>query len=154
MTENNNVKKRFICWEKYHALVLDLAKKIDTRPELIVSIGKGGSIPGVILAEHFKVLNLNMGLSSYNGSNKGELFEYQCIGDSFERIRNKNILIVDDLSDYGDTLDFAVNKFKSQGLEKIKTSTIFIKPRTKHMPNYYVEQVPNSTWIVHPWEFS
>lgn len=144
-------KKQFYSWEYYHTLVNELKKKIEVTPNIIVSIGKGGSIPGVILAEIFQCTNLNLGLRSYEGSARGEIHEYQGI-KCFEGLRDVNILIVDDIADSGETFKYAVKKFIGNGCERVQTASVFYKTCSKFKPDYYVEKVNEDTWIVQPWE--
>ena len=56
------VKKQYYSWNRFHELINKVKKQIDIPPNLIVSIGKGGSIPGVVLAEIFECNNINLGL--------------------------------------------------------------------------------------------
>ena len=48
------MKKQYYSWEHFHSLVNEVKKQIKVTPNIVVSIGKGGSIPGVILAEAFE----------------------------------------------------------------------------------------------------
>ena len=59
-------------------------------------------------------------------------------------------LIVDDVSDTGDTLTNIFKKLKKP--KSYKTATIFIKPETIYIPNVYCRVVPQTTWIVFAWE--
>jgi len=145
------MKKQHYNWDKFHQLVGEIKNKINCTPNIIVSIGKGGSIPGVILAEMFECNNLNLGLRSYKGETRGEIHEYQSI-KCFEGLRDANILIVDDIADSGETFKYAVNKFKGNGCERVETASVFYKPCSKFKPNYFAEEVESSTWIVQPWE--
>lgn len=145
------MEKAIYTWEKFHALVQELSKKISTTPNIIVSIGKGGSIPGVILAEIFDCNNLNLGLKSYKGQNRGKVHEYQSI-KCFDGIRDTNILIVDDMADSGETFKYAVNKFKGNGCENVQTASVFYKPCSTFKPDYFAEVVEEGVWIVQPWE--
>lgn len=144
-------KKAFYSWDHFHQLVGEIKKKIEIAPNIIVSIGKGGSIPGVILAERFECNNLNLGLKSYKGQNRGDIHEYQGI-KCFEGLRDANILIVDDIADSGETLQYAWRKFIGNGCENVQTASVFYKPCSKFKPNYYAEEVEETTWIVQPWE--
>jgi len=144
-------KKAFYSWDHFHQLVGEIKKKIEVTPNIIVSIGKGGSIPGVILAEMFECNNLNLGLKSYKGQNRGDIHEYQGI-KCFDGLRDANILIVDDIADSGETFKYAVNRFIGNGCERIQTASVFYKPCSKFKPNYYAEEVDETTWIVQPWE--
>ena len=115
MTEESQPKKEYFNWNTYARLVVSLKNKIKRKPDVIVSIGKGGSVPGVILAEFFGVNNLNFGLKSYNNFNQSKMIEYQPI-PSYEALRGSNILLVDDLADTGETFKYALDKFKEKYL--------------------------------------
>lgn len=145
------VKKQYYSWNRFHELVNRVKKQIDIPPNLIVSIGKGGSIPGVVLAEMFECNNINLGLKSYKGRYRGNIHEYQSIG-CFNGFKDANILIVDDLADSGETFLYAVKKFKGNGCENIRTASVFYKPCSKFKPDYFAEEVDSKIWIVLPWE--
>lgn len=144
-------KKQHYSWEHFHTLIGKVKKQIKTTPNIIVSIGKGGSIPGVVLAEMFECNNLNLGLKSYKGQQRGSIHEYQSI-KCFDGLRDANILIVDDIADSGETMNYALNKFKGNGCEKVQTASIFYKPCSKFKPDYFAEEVEETIWIVQPWE--
>ena len=144
-------KKQHYSWEHFHSLVGEIKKRIQIPPNIIVSIGKGGSIPGVILAEEFECTNLNLGLRSYKGKMRGEIHEYQGI-KCFDGLKDANILIVDDIADSGETFKYAVSKFIGNGCERLQTASVFYKPCSKFKPDYFAEEVEETTWIVQPWE--
>jgi hypoxanthine phosphoribosyltransferase len=145
-------KKNYYYWEKYHGLVKKLISNIDWTPNVIVSIGKGGSIPGVILAERYGVSNLNFGIKSYNSYNQSKIIEYQTI-PSYEALRGAHVLLVDDLADTGETFKYALHRFKQHNVEYVKTAAVFKKSESKFVPDFYAEEVPSDVWIVQPWEF-
>jgi hypoxanthine phosphoribosyltransferase len=143
--------KKHYTWEQFHVLVNKIKDQIQAAPNIIVSIGKGGSIPGVILAEAFDCNNLNLGLKSYKGQNRGSIHEYQSI-KCFDGLRDLNILIVDDIADSGETFKYAISKFKGNGCEMVRTASVFYKPCSKFKPDYFAEEVEETAWIVQPWE--
>lgn len=143
--------KGFYSWKEYNDKICFLKNLIDVKPDYIVSIGKGGSIPGVILAEHFNVDNYNLGIKSYCDFNQSEIIEYQPL-QSYDIFKGKNILLVDDLADSGKTFDYALSKFKENGVENIKTVSVFKKKHSKFVPDFFVEELGNNIWVVHPWE--
>jgi len=63
----------------------------------------------------------------------------------YAKYNPKNVLVVDDLCDSGETL----NKFKLS-----LSCCIFVKPRRIIEPNIYIKEVKNNIWIVFPWEKS
>jgi len=144
--------KHYFSWDVYYKLVTDLKQKIQVKPDIVVSIGKGGSIPGVILAEHFNVNNLNFGIKSYDGYNQSKMLEYQSI-PCYESLRGLKVLLVDDLADTGDTFTYALDKFKQNFVENVKTASVFKKTESKFVPNYYSQEISSKSWIVQPWEW-
>jgi len=60
-------------------------------------------------------------------------------------IDNKSILIVDDISDSGQTL----KHYKKQGYT---TATIDVRNTTITKPDYYCNWLDTPDWIVYPWE--
>jgi len=65
-------------------------------------------------------------------------------------IKDKRVLLVDDVSDSGLTLQFSVQTLSLYMPAEIKTATLYIKPWTKYVPDYYAEQV--NEWVIFPWE--
>jgi hypoxanthine phosphoribosyltransferase len=143
--------RSFYGWTNYRNRVNRLKELIDPKPDVIVSIGKGGSIPGVILAEYFKVDNYNLGLKSYNNFNQTKMIEYQPL-PSYEGYRGKKVLLVDDLADSGETFKYALYKFKENKVENVKTASVFKKVHSKFTPDYFVDEIESNVWVVHPWE--
>lgn len=56
-------------------------------------------------------------------------------------------LIVDDISDSGNTLHAIVNQFKN-----VDVATIFYKENSLVIPTYSGKVVGEETWVVFPWE--
>lgn len=143
--------KSFYSWNPYRHRINALKKLIDPKPDVIVSIGKGGSIPGVMLAEYFNVDNYNLGLKSYSNFNQTTITEYQPL-QSYEGYRDKLVLLVDDLADSGETFKYALNKFKQNNVENVKTAAVFKKTHSKFTPDYFVDEIESNVWVIHPWE--
>jgi len=143
--------KAYYSWEHFHVLVNEIKKQVETIPDIIVSIGKGGSIPGVILAERYGVNNLNIGLKSYDKQDRGKIEEYQSLPYN-ESLKDMNILLVDDIADSGSTFTYTLNKLKGYFCDKVQTASVFYKPCSKFKPDYIGLEVDADTWIVQPWE--
>lgn len=59
-----------------------------------------------------------------------------------------NILVVDDVSDTGSTLE----KWKRKRLARVYLATLHIKEGTKTIPDFWVGQYKREQWIKYPWE--
>lgn len=71
-----------------------------------------------------------------------------------KHVVESKILIVDDVCDSGETLIQTCATFNSFGVKDFKTATLHVKPRRQIEPDFYVENIPNPTWIIYPWEKS
>ena len=138
-----------------HLLSLELKEKNYT-PDVIIGVGRGGLIPATLLAYKLNVKSIfNYTLQSYTDENKQglDLTTLQLPGEEIRRFKDKNILVVDDLSDTGDTLvHIKENLKKLYDLDNIKFATLCIKEHTNFVPDFYVQKYPTETWLTFPWE--
>ena len=64
---------------------------------------------------------------------------------------NTNILIVDDITDSGETFMNIYNLIK--GNLNTTFVSLLIKPRCRFNPDLVLDKVDNDVWVVFPWEF-
>jgi hypoxanthine phosphoribosyltransferase len=69
-----------------------------------------------------------------------------CIG-----IRGENILIVDDVTDTGDSMAVVVEYVKGLGPSEVRTAVLHHKEVSGFVPDYFAEVCPLWQWIVYPW---
>jgi hypoxanthine phosphoribosyltransferase len=67
-----------------------------------------------------------------------------------ELLRNKKVLIVDDVADTGTSISAVLNLIKKKGASETKTATLHYKPWSKVKPDYFIEETEK--WIIYPWE--
>jgi hypothetical protein len=65
-------------------------------------------------------------------------------------IAGRNILIVDDVADTGESLVVIKKYLKSKKPRTMNVATMYIKPWSKVLPDYYTSKT--SAWIIFPWE--
>jgi len=140
-------------WDQTYSLLLELAnsvKKSGFNPDIIVGISRGGLIPARILSDLLEITKLaNIAVEFYVGVAKTKLKPVitQPVSVSVE---NKNVLIVDDLTDTGKSLSLVNSHLIAKGASEIKIATIFYKPWSSIVPHYF--QKETQSWIVFPWE--
>jgi len=127
-----------------------LAKQIKQyNPDALISIIRGGMTLGHFLAEKLNTRNLlTINTIHYNNTKKLKDINIFNIPDLSPY---KKIVLVDDISDSGDTLE-ALIQLLSQKYPHltIKTATIFYKPTSKVIPDFKIKIAKN--WIVFFWE--
>jgi xanthine phosphoribosyltransferase len=150
--------KSYIAWESIHRDVSHLQELIvneDQIPDVIVTIGRGGLIPGTLLAYKLNVKTVvNYTLQSYSdksNTSTGSFTEIQKLDDSFiNEYKDSRILIVDDLSDKGNTLIYIKEQLTE--IKDLQFATLYIKQGTKLIPDYFVADYSDDIWLVFPWE--
>lgn len=138
-------------WKKLHIHTYKLSQKIEKAQiqyDLIVAIARGGITIAHILSDFLKLPITTFTISSYKDLKQHKNPEISLkIAD---RLDNKHILLVDDVSDTGKTFIRGVEYLKELGAKHISTASVYIKPWTKHLPHFYVKKVED--WIVFPYD--
>jgi hypothetical protein len=87
-------------------------------------------------------------ISSYKDLEKQEVLEISYeVGGS---LAGKRVLLVDDVSDSGRTFERGIIHLQKLGATSIKTAAVFVKPTTKHLPDYSLLQTDK--WIIFPFD--
>jgi hypoxanthine phosphoribosyltransferase len=149
---------RFISpsWEDVYSDSVKLARIIrsseHSRYECILGVSRGGLVLARILSDLLDIQNLMVIRCEYY-SDIGERMSKPTItqGVGADAITNKSVLIVDDVADSGESLLAVKEDISSKGPRSLKIATIFVKPWTKIVPDYFRRKT--SAWIIFPWEY-
>ncbi len=137
--------------EKHCKELYTKIKESNYNVDYIVGVSVGGLPVSVLMARLLKTKNLvSIAISSYEGEKQKEL---KIINKpNKEILENKNILIVDDISDNGTTLKYIVNLLKEEyNVKEIKTLTLMVnKEHCKFYPDYYIFET--NKWIDFQWD--
>jgi len=140
-----------LSWEQFYKDCLFLGKKIKQahkKIDRIIAISRGGLIPARILSDFLQLSISNIVISSY--SNLKQLKEPKIIEVSEIDLKDKSILIVDEVSDTGKTFVRALKYFKEKPVKNIVTCAPYIKPKTQFIPDFYHKSI--DAWIVFPYD--
>jgi uncharacterized protein len=129
----NMFNKIKITWQQYGEMVRNLYEQIcnnhHTKFNFVIGPVRGG-LPLAVFMSHN--LDIPMMVNNY-------LFT-----------KNQNLLIVDDIADTGQTLEFYYSQLVKEN--NVTTGVLHLKPRSIFKPNYHVEETLNDNWIVYPYE--
>ena len=67
-------------------------------------------------------------------------------------IEGKDVLLVDDIADTGESLIATVEHLRVKNVKSIFVATLVKKPQSKFIPNLFVAEIPE--WVIFPWEAS
>lgn len=141
-------------WEQFGSLASELAEivKKNYDPDVIVGLTRGGWAPSRVLCDHLGIKNL--------GSLKVEHWGVTATPDGSAKIRSslnvdvkdKRVLVVDDLTDTGESMALAVDFVKNQGPAEVRTAVLMNIKGSKFTPDYYVKEI-DWKWVIFPWNF-
>ena len=103
-------------------------------------------MPAVVISNLLGIRKVySLGLKTYKDQEKdsAEIYQVPYLADS-----NK-ILLIDDISDTGESF-IIVKKLYSH--KQLVTVSVYMKQKTKFVPDIVGESVDNNTWVVFPWE--
>ncbi len=134
----------YLTWDELHRDTRNLARRLLDKPwKGIISIARGGLVPGAILARELNLRVVDtLCIASYDHDRQGEINVLKAVegdGDGY--------LLVDDLVDTGGTA-----KIARQLLPKATFVTIYAKPQAMELAEYYTREFAQDTWIHFPWD--
>lgn len=143
-----------ITWDELYQAVRQLAIKIRESGytiDLIVAIGRGGYVPGRILSDLLGIKDLtSFKIEHYLGLDKCKtaMVKYPLTAD----VEDKNILVIDDVTDTGDTFDVALTHIRQCGrVRMLRTAVMVHKEVSHYRPDYFAEKITRWRWVIFPW---
>ena len=142
--------KTYYNFEEFREDIKLLSKQIkEYNPDCLVPIARGGLTIGHFLAESLEIRDVVViNTKSYDKDKKLDKVEVFNIPNLSGF---KKIVIVDDISDSGDTLEEVIKVIKTIYPDiEIKIATIFYKPTSKVIPDFKLKVAKD--WIIFFWE--
>jgi len=143
-----------VTWNDAYLLAKDLSRKIKYSgfsPDLVIAIGRGGYVPARVVCD-FMLHDLltcmkveHWGVAAHK-KDKAEV-RFPLAVD----VSGLKVLILDDVTDTGDTLQISVDYVGSLGPEEIRTGVLQHKISSLFRPDYYSEKIVEWRWIIYPW---
>jgi hypoxanthine phosphoribosyltransferase len=168
------MKKVYYSWKDVQGAVLEIARQLhqdNWRPDYIVGITRGGLIPANLLSQYtgIKMHTLNVSLRDGDESETNCWMSEDAYGFNAENIGDpccKNILIVDDINDEGNTIAWIKQDWQSSCLpnderwnhvwgQNVRIATLTNNLASKEDVDYSVWEVNKAEedcWLVYPWE--
>jgi uncharacterized protein len=140
-----------VTWSEYHLLAQKMAAAIfshSPKYDEIVAISRGGLTLGHILSDLLQLPISTFSIQSYkNLQSQGEVKITALLSTP---ITDKRIILVDDVSDSGKTLERAIDYLKQLNPADITVVTMYFKPHSSFRPDYFAKQT--NKWIIFPYE--
>jgi len=156
-------KKLIINFQEYLDTVEKLAIEVNKefKPTVLVGIMRGAAPIIDILSRIFKLPTAYIVIQSYSGQGledkQGDLVFARDISSIAEQKDFEKVLLVDDLSDTGLTLNKSIDWLKKYDpvknyIKDIKTACLWKKKSSKFNPDFCPIKLDSDPWIVQPTE--
>ncbi len=123
----------------------------------VISINRGGLIPGVLLSHKLGVRHGVMSVSHHDGYELLDKIKKDLYISMIGMFRHADkVLIVDDIADSGECLQATIKTIRRIDpdiqTENIDTATLHYKPQSIIVPTYYGDKIDNDVYVNYPWE--
>ena len=146
-------EREVLGWLEFGDASRDLAREVlasGFEPEVVVAIARGGLLLAGSIAYALGVKSCGaLNVEFYTGV--GERLTDPVVLPPMldeQSLAGKRVLLVDDVSDSGRTLDMVVQLLKGSGVD-VRSIVLYTKPGTVHEPDYTWRRTP--LWITFPW---
>jgi uncharacterized protein len=144
------MKEKFIPYKEVKKYIKNIGETIISskwKPDLIISVNRGGCVPGIYLSHlidiNHEVLTLSKNKKTNNSSYIKSIME-----------KHKTILILDDINDTGKTMK-VISEIYSKFLHKLKFAVLIDNKSSQFkvdFSSYKIDKTVDNSWIVFPWE--
>jgi len=158
------MKKLYYTWSNIEGACLDLARQMrqdQWQPDYIVGIGRGGLIPATLLSHYMDTPMKTLDVSLRDGGDTVS----NC-GMAEDAYEGKNILVVDDINDQGNTIAWIKKDWQSSCLPgetqwqkvwgiNVRFAVLTDNLSSSEESDYHVWEVNKAEedcWLVYPWE--
>ena len=143
-----------VSWEQFRTLARQLARLVRAsgfRPDMIVAIGRGGYMPARLLSDYLDLYNLSsFKIEHYRAARKQAKARVRYPLSA--QIKGLKLLLVDDVSDGGETFEVAVSHLQERGPPaEIRSAVLHHKTVSSFVPDFYAVEVTEWRWLIYPW---
>jgi hypoxanthine phosphoribosyltransferase len=133
-----------------------LAKEVrdcDCKPTVIVGLTRGGWVPARLLCDELDVKKLYAVKTEHWGVTANPDGKALLTQELNTDVENESVLIVDDITDTGESLTLALAHLYKKRPKEVKTATLLHITHSKMEPDFFAVEVPKErwAWFIFPW---
>jgi len=149
-------KCKLLSWNDVFVLAKETAKKVEHsgyRPDFIVALARGGLVPARTLSDLLGVKDMAaIKVEHWGVTARPDKKAHIAHGITAD-LSGKKVLIVDDITDTGESMRVAIEAVQKLNPAEIRTVALQHINGSKHVPDYYAEEIHSWTWMIYPWNF-
>lgn len=149
----NNTEYEVPTWNQIYDMLIDQAqeiKQISFKPDIIIGISRGGLVPARILTDLLETpQSTTIGIEFYVGiAQRGlqPILKQPLVIP----VDGKRVLLIDDISDSGQSLKLAKNYLLEKRASEVRVATLYVRTSSLVKPDFFEKE--SDCWIVFPWE--
>ena len=142
-------------WELFYSLSEEVARKIlesGYRADFMVGLARGGWVLSRVLCDFLAIKDLV--------SLKVEHWGVTATPDGTAQLKypfeidltGRSVIVVDDITDTGDSMKIASEYVETKNPAEIRTATLRHIRGSKFIPDYYGDEI-NWRWVIFPWNY-
>jgi hypoxanthine phosphoribosyltransferase len=140
-------------WKDIFNMCVEGADRIDqlgVKFDIIIALSRGGLVPGRLISDLLEIRDvILLDVKYYFGI--GIKIDKPRITELVRTsITSKNVLLVDDVVDSGESIKSSVEYLSSFKPSVMKIFTLNVKPKRIITPDIFIKET--SAWIIYPWE--
>jgi len=141
---------RSISWEEFHQMSQRLAEEIvGLDIDIIIGIARGGLYPATLISGMLQKELYPIRLTRRENDSI-EFSEPVWRVDVSDIIKDKKVIIIDEITDTGETLSLAVKRAVSKSARIVTTAALFTHSWAKPKPDYFIAE--SDELIIFPWD--
>jgi uncharacterized protein len=149
-------KVELVSWETVYKLSRVLSQQViesGFKPDFVIGLARGGWVPARNLCDFMGIKDLisfkteHWGITA-NPDGKAVL-KFPLKVD----IKGKNVLVVDDITDTGESMELGVAHIQSKGPAEVRTATLHHIDGSSFRSDYVAEDI-SWRWVLYPWCFT
>ena len=148
-------RAKLVTWEEIEDWCKSLSDKIISGqiPDAIIGMSRGGLVPARIISDKLMRKELYAVKTEHWGLTASKDGTAQLKQGLSSDIRGMNVLIVDDITDTGQSMKVALDYVKSQSPRSVKTAAMLHISHSEFVPDYFAREISDSqwTWFIFPW---
>jgi len=152
--------EKFNCWlptwGELHENIRSIANKIkedNFRPDIIIALSRGGFVPARVICDLMIIKDLVSVKVDHWGVTAAQDGKAHLRYPIDVDLTGKKVLIVDDITDTGESMEIARDFVKKLNPEEIRTAAIFHFRHSKFVPDYYSKELVDWVWVMWPWNY-
>ena len=143
-------------WALFEKLARRVAEKIKTsefKPDFIVGLARGGWVLARVLCDLLGVKDLvslkveHWGVTATPDGKAALRYPFRI------DLSGRNVLIVDDITDTGESMRIATDYVKTLSPREVRTAALRNIVGSKFVPDFYGDEI-NWRWVVFPWNYT